>query len=132
MNDAMVMNLLHAVVFVDDHCALVVRFGRRHPQDVKLQVPQHVTYQHANDAHSKHALFGEVCNALNGVTQALITGRQQVLADFRRFVDQHRPHTAKHIAGYERVGHPSEAELVVIARNYFAQYDLRAGRCQLG
>ncbi|WP_139313342.1 hypothetical protein [Rhodoferax antarcticus] len=131
MNDAIAMNLLHAVVFVDDHCALVVRFGRRHPQDDKSQVPQHVTCQHANDTHSKHAFFGEVCDALDGVTQALISGRQQVLADFGRFVDQHRPHTAKLIAGYERVGHPSQAELVVIARKYFAQYGLRAGNCQL-
>ena len=45
----------------------------------------------------------------------------------RHFVDKHRPQTAKHIAGYEVVGHPSENELVVIARKYFVQYDLMAG-----
>lgn len=35
------------------------------------------------------------------------------------FGDKHRPQTAKHIAGYEVLGHPSENGLVVIARKFF-------------
>lgn len=35
------------------------------------------------------------------------------------FGDKHRPQTAKHIAGDEVVGHPSENELAVIARKHF-------------
>lgn len=35
------------------------------------------------------------------------------------FVDKHRRQTAKHIVGYEVVGHPSENELVVITRKHF-------------
>lgn len=117
------LQLVHAVVFVDHHSAQVVRFGREQAQDHNLHDSQHVTHQHASGVRSEHDLFGEVCDDLDGVTQVLITGGRQGLAKFRDFVATHRPQTAKHIAGYEMVGHPSEKQLVVIARKYFAQHD---------
>lgn len=121
------MSLFQAVVFVDHHHAQVLQFDAEHVQEKKLHEHQHVTRQHASGVRSEHAFFGQVCDALEGVTQVLITGGHQGLADFRHFVDTHRPQTAKHIVGYEVVGHPSENELVVIARKYFAQVGLMAG-----
>jgi hypothetical protein len=121
------MSLFHAVVFVDHHSAQVLQFGTEHAQERALHEHQHLTRQHASGVRSEHEFFGQVCDALEGVTRVLITGGHQGLADFRHFVDKHRPQTAKHIVGYEVVGHPSENELVVIARKYFVQYDLMAG-----
>lgn len=119
--------LCHAVVFVDHLSAQVVQFDRAQAQDQAVREHLHVTSQHASGGRSEHDFFGEVCDAFDGVTQVLITGGRPGLANFRHFVDQHRPQTAQHIAGYEEVGHPSEKQLVVIARKYFIQHGLIAG-----
>ena len=117
------MSLFHAVVFVDHHHAQVLQFDAEHPQVQKIHEHQHLTRQHATGVRSEHEFFGLVCDALEGVNQVLITGGHQGLAGFRHHVEKHRPQTAQHIAGYEVVGHPSENELVVIARKYFVQAD---------
>lgn len=117
------MSLFHAVVFVDHHHAQVLQFDAEQTQLQKIHEHQHLTRQHASGVRSEHEFFGQVCDALEGVSQVLITGGHQGLAGFRHFVEKHRPQTAQHIAGYEVVGHPSENELVVIARKYFVQAD---------
>jgi len=127
MNGHTEMSLYHAVVFVDHHHAQVLQFAATHAQEQKLFEHQYLTRQHASGVRSEHEFFGQVCDALEGVTQVLITGGRQGLAAFRHFVEAHRPQTAQQIVGYEVVGHPSENELVVIARNYFVQVNLMAG-----
>jgi hypothetical protein len=57
----------------------------------------------------------------------LITGGHTGLADFRRYVDKHRPLTAVRIVGYEVVDHPSANQLVALARKHFAKHDQFAG-----
>ena len=121
------MSLFHAVVFVDHHHAQVLQFDAQQAPEQKLHEHQYLTRQHASGVRSEHEFFGQVCDALEGVTQELVTGGHQGLADFRHFVEAHRPQAAKQIVGYEVVGHPSENELVVIARKYFVQVNLMAG-----
>ncbi len=121
------MGFCHAVVFVDHHNAQVVQFGTEQADEHQLHEPLSLTRQHASGVRSEHEFFGQVCDALEGIIRVLITGARQALADFQHFVDKHRPQTARHIAGYEVVGHPSVNEMVVIACNYFVQIDLTAG-----
>jgi hypothetical protein len=121
------MSLFHAVVFVDHHAAQILQFDRDQALEHKLHEHLQLTRQHASGVRSEHEFFGAVCDALEGITQVLVTGGHQGLADFRHFVEKHRPLSAKHIVGYEVVGHPSENELVVIARKYFVQYNLMQG-----
>jgi hypothetical protein len=118
------MSLFRAVVFVDHHNAQVLQFDADHIDERKIHEHRHLTHQHASGVRSEHEFFGLVCDAFDGVTRVLITGGHQGLADFRNFVDKHRPQTAKLIVGYEVVGHPSEKELVMIARAYFVRHDM--------
>ena len=49
------------------------------------------------------------------------------LADFKHCVDKHRPLAAKRMVGYGVVDHPSDNELVALARKHFAKYDRMVG-----
>ena len=121
------MSLYHAVAFVDHQSAEVLQFGSEHV--VAHKVHQHLkfTREHHSGVRTEHEFFGQVCDALNGIAEVLVTGGHTGLADFRHYVDKHRPLTAARIVGYEVVDHPTENQLVELARKYFVKYDQFVG-----
>lgn len=121
------MSLFHAVAFVDHHSAQVLQFDSVQVMERKVREHQSFTRQHASSVRTEHAFFGQVCDALQGIAEVLVTGGHSGLADFKHYVDNHRPLTAKSIVAYQVVDHPSEAELVALARKHFHQYDQMHG-----
>ena len=92
-----------------------------------MKTHTHQTRQHGSTVRSEHEYFGQVCDALDGIQEVLVTGPKTGLADFKHYADKHRPETAGRIVGYETVDHPSENQLVALARRYFLKYDRMAG-----
>ncbi|WP_127995942.1 hypothetical protein [Piscinibacter defluvii] len=121
------MSLFHAVVWIDHQKAQVLQFDAEHVQAQKVKAHSHHTAYHGSAVRTQHEFFGEVCDALAGIAEVLVTGPRTGLDDFRHYADKHRPATAKQIVAYETVDHPSEAQLVAYARKYFLKYDRMAG-----
>ena len=121
------MPLFHAVVRLDHHNAQVLQFDATQLLSSTLKAHSHPTRQHGSSVRAEHAFFDEVCNALDGIQEVLLTGSHTTLADFRHFVEKHRPAQAAHIAGYEVVDHPSDNQLVAMARAFFLKHDRMAG-----
>lgn len=121
------MSLFHAVVWIDHQKAQVLQFDAEHVQAQKIKTHTHHTAYHGSTVRTEHEFFGEVCAALDGIAEVLVTGPRKGIDDFRHYADKHRPETARHIVGYEVVDHPSEAQLVAFARKYFLKYDRMAG-----
>jgi len=121
------MSLFHAVVWLDHAQAQVLQFDAEHVQAQKVKAHTHYTTQHGSAVRTQHEFYGELCDALQGISEVLVTGPKQGLADFRHYVEKHRTAIAKHIVGYETVDHPSENQLVALARHYFLRYDRMAG-----
>jgi stalled ribosome rescue protein Dom34 len=117
------MSHSHAVVWTDHQSAQVLQFDAAHMQAKKIRTHTHYTRQHGSTVRTEHEFFGEVCAALEGIAEVLVTGPHIALADFRHYADKHRPHTAARIVGYEVADHPSENELVAAARKYFLKHD---------
>lgn len=115
--------VLHAVVRTDHQQAQVLRFDETQVQTQTVHLQAHTTAQHKSGVRSEHEFFGAVCDALDGIAQVLVTGTHTALADFRHYVDKHRPHLAKHLAGYEVVDHPTDPQLVALARAFFQRQD---------
>jgi hypothetical protein len=120
------MSLFHAVVWTDHQAAQVLQFAGDEVQEHKVRTHNHTTAQHGSAVRAQHEFFGEVCDAFDGVTQVLMTGSHTALADFRHYVDKHRPQAAQRIVAYEVVDHPSEKQLVALARKVFLQHEQRA------
>lgn len=121
------MALFHAVVWMDHHSAQVLQFDAEQVQSQKVKAHQHHTRQHGSSVRTEHEFFGEVCGALAGISEVLVTGSHTALADFRHYVDKHRPQVAPQIVGQEVVDHPSEGQLLALARQYFVKFDRMAG-----
>ena len=119
------MTLFHAVVWTDHQSAQVLQFDAEHVVAEKVRARTHHTAQHGSEVRTEHEFFGEVCAALDDIAELLVTGSRTSLTDFRHYVENHRPHIAAHIVGYEVVDHPSENQLVALARKTFVKYDLK-------
>jgi hypothetical protein len=121
------MPLFHAVAHIDHHHAQVLQFGSE--QVVQSNVHDHrkFTRQHGSTVRTEHEFFGHVCDALDGIAEVLVTGGHTALADFHHYADKHRPLMAKRIVGYLVVDHPTEHQLVALARRHFVKYDQMAG-----
>ncbi|MDQ6830340.1 MAG: hypothetical protein M3081_15895 [Gemmatimonadota bacterium] len=114
------MSLSHAVVLIDHHHAQVHQFDAEQSQVKDVKEHQRDTGQHNSAVRTEHEFFGEVCDALSGIAEVLVTGPHLAQTAFRHYVDKHRPAVSKQIAGWETVDHPSEGELVAMGRKFFA------------
>lgn len=121
------MTLFHAVVWLDHHTAQVLQFDAEHVQAQKVKAHAHPTRQHGSSVRTEHEFFGEVCDALAGITEVLVTGPHTALSDFKHYCEKHRPQTARQIVGQETVDKPTEGQLVALARQYFLKYDRMNG-----
>ena len=121
------MTTMHAVVHIDHQSAQVLQFDAEHVQAQTIKTHTHHTRQHGSVVRTEHEFFGHVCDALAGIQEVLVVGRHTGQADFKHYVDKHRPETAKRIVGYEIVDRPTENQLVALARQYFLEHDRTAG-----
>lgn len=121
------MTTFHAVVALDHHQAQVLQFDEAHVRGEKVKERGQHSRQHASGVRTEHEFFAAVCDALDGIAEVLVTGSRTALADFRHYVEKHRPAVAPRIVGYETVDHPTEAQLVALARKFFLRYDRMSG-----
>lgn len=117
----------HAIVFIDHQSALVLQFDAEHVEAQKVKASSRHTRQHGSQVRTEHEYFSHVCDALEGIAEVLAVGPHTGLVDFQHYVRKHRGETAKHIVGYQTVDHPSENQLVSLAREFFLKYDRMAG-----
>lgn len=124
------MKHFHCVVWIDHREAQIFSFN---DHDVERQTvrPEHGDgrLHHKGGAQSGRrnpedkAFYAAVAKALAGAGAVLITGPADAKTHLKDEIDRHHPGLAKHIAGVEAVDHPSEGELVALARRRLASFD---------
>jgi stalled ribosome rescue protein Dom34 len=145
------MSTYHAIVWLDRSEAHVIMFDREHVEMEKIKSRSthkatgghvgshqgmHGRGEGASGHHSPqggHASHDEnfyhaVAEALAGVHEILVTGPAQAKDEFKAHCAHHDPAIAKAIVGVVTSDHPSDAQLVVMARQYFLKYDLMQGK----
>ncbi|HUD89338.1 MAG TPA: translational machinery protein [Xanthobacteraceae bacterium] len=126
----MTIHHYHAVIWIDHHEARVFHFS---PTDLERLVlhPDHPTrhiHHKANSMGSGHAaedhnFLQAVVGSVADAGAVLITGPANAKNELVKHIDQHAPRLMKIIAGVEAVDHPSDAQLVALARHYFKTED---------
>lgn len=120
------MSLSQTLVLLDHHSARIQHLDGSAPQGVKEHA--HQTRQHASGVRSQHDFFRDVCETLAPFKEILVLGSHTAQADFRRYVDKHRPALAKQLVGWETVDSPTPAQALAAARAFFERFDRMAGR----
>jgi stalled ribosome rescue protein Dom34 len=113
------MSLHHAIVWIDHHHAEVLRFDADEFQEQRLAEKFRFTRQHGIGGRSEHEFFSDVCDAITGVGSIVVAGSHTAQSDFRHYLSKQRSSLMASIVGWEIIGHPSEKELVMLARHFF-------------
>jgi stalled ribosome rescue protein Dom34 len=117
----------HAVVRIDHQSAEVLQFDREHVLAQKVKARTYHTAQHASAVRTEHEFRGHVADALAGVKEILVVGPGTAPIAFRSYCEKHRPEIGRCIVGTEAVDHPTDPQLVALARKYFIAHDRMAG-----
>ncbi len=117
----------HAVIWLDHHSASIHHLSADAVNTRKIKAHEHPTRQHNSDVRAVHEFFSEVCDALSAEKEILVTGSNTPLTDFKHYVDKHRSALTPKIAGWETVDHPTDGQLVALARDFFVKFDSLKG-----
>lgn len=120
------MSSSRAVLWIDHHNAQLAQLDAEHTPPQRIQAHTHHTRQHGSSVRTEHEFFADVCGAISGLAQVLVTGSHQSQADFRRYVEKHHQEVAPRIVGWKTVDHPTQGQLLALAREFFVQHDVFA------
>jgi len=115
------MSTFHAVVWIDQSEAHVVMFDRDHMETQRIKSRRH--HKHQGKTDDSAAFFADVARALNGTHEVLLTGPGLVRYQFRDWCSGHQTAVADAVVDSVASDHPSEGQLVALARQYFRKFD---------
>ena len=116
----------HAIIWIDHHEARIFHFDRTTVETLVIR-PEHPTrhvHHKANavgDGRSAEDqdFFHHVATAVADARAVLVTGPGNEKTLFVKHVERHDPGLMARIAGVETVDHPTDHELVALARTRF-------------
>jgi hypothetical protein len=144
------MSTYHAIVWLDRSEAHVILFDREHiaAQKIKSRSTHRPPGGHGGShqgsprgpgAHGHHspagghgtadeAYYHAIAESLKGVHEILVTGPAQAKDEFKAHCERHDKDIARAIVGVVPSDHPSDGQLVAMARQYFLKYDRMQGQ----
>jgi hypothetical protein len=117
------MRLSPAVIHLTHQAAHAIEFDDESSRATNLAQHVHATRQHGSAVRSEHEYFGAVCDLLDEFPRAVVAGGHTILADFQHYLVKHRSRTVDRIAAYEVVDHPTDNQLVALARKRLEALD---------
>jgi len=118
------MSTFHAVVWLDHTEAHVVMFDREHMEAQRVKSRSHHKHQGKADDHA--AYFADLASALDGTHEVLVAGPGLARNQFREWCNTHRASIAARIVDSVAADHPTDGQLVALARQYFKKFDQMA------
>ncbi len=118
------MSTFHAVVWMDHQEAHVVMFDREHVEAQRIHSRSH--HKHQGKADDTAAFYAELAKALAGVREVLLTGPGLARNEFRDWCTSHQKSIAAAVVDSIVSDHPSDAQLVAMAKLFFKKFDAMA------
>lgn len=125
MQETPVPRSSHAVACFEHQAARILQFG-----GVQAQAPgrsRHadlrVDRRPGEESRSESDYFSDICDALDEADEVLVVGGRVHLADFRRFVENHRRSLAASITAYDVADQPTDTQLEALAHGRFSNVE---------
>ena len=133
------MSTFHAIVWLDRNEAHIILFDREHIAAQKIKsrsthkasgapgrgdLPKTPHSPKNGDEEYYHA----IAESLKGVHEILVTGPAQAKDEFKAHCARHDKDIDKAIVDVIASDHPSDGQLVAMARQYFLKYDRMQGQ----
>jgi stalled ribosome rescue protein Dom34 len=101
-----------------------------HPGKVEAKLVEAKHHEH-HTHHSKELLenlrpfFSDLCVQLKSAKEILISGPGLAKEQFRHFLEsEHGQNISKQVVGVETVDHPTDAQILALARKFFKARDV--------
>lgn len=127
----------HAVVWIDHHEARIFHFNASEADTVVVHPKDPVRHIHhkANSIGSGHAgenqaFLQDVTNAVADAGAILVTGPANEKTVLINHIGQHAPALKTKIKGVETLDHPSDGEIIALARKFFWEDHQKPPRVQ--
>ena len=118
------MSTFHAVVWLDHSEAHVVMFDREHMEAQRIKSRSH--HKHQGKASDNAAFFTDVAATLAGTHEVLLAGPGLTRNQFRDWCAAHQAGLSRVIVNSVAADHPTDGQLVAMARQYFRKFDAMA------
>jgi len=118
------MTTFHAVVWLDHQEAHVLMFDREHVETQRIKSRTH--HKHQGKSTDSVVLFADVAKALHGTHEVLVTGPGKARDEFRDWAKLHDVAVAHTIVDSVASDHPTDGQVVAMARQYFKKFDQMA------
>ena len=129
----------HAIVWIDHQQAKVFKFDATQVDStvVRSSHPHQHIHHKANSGDSGHApvdtaFLERVAENLASAGTILITGPANAKRDLATYLEEREPAIAARVAGIEPLDHPSDGELLALARKFFKAEDRMHSQRHLG
>ncbi len=116
----------HAVVWIDHHEARVFHFSSSESDEIVIRPKDPVRHIHhkANSIGSGHAsedqdFLQRVADALSDAGAILVTGPANEKTQLMNHIERHAPALKAKIKGVEALDHPTDGEVLALARKFF-------------
>lgn len=124
------MSHVHAIVWIDHRQARIIGFSLDasaefvvHAHNVDLHIHHKAGSIGSGHAADDHHFFDEVAESLIGIHEVLIVGPGNAKTAFETYIGDRHADLAGRVVGVETVDHPTDAELLVHARESFTAID---------
>ena len=96
-------------------------FDREHAQAQRIKSRSH--HKHQGKAEDMASFFTDIAEGLADTREVLLSGPGLVRNQFREWVGKHHSAVAAAVVDSVAADHPSDAQLVAMARQYFKKFD---------
>ena len=104
---------------MDHQEAHVLMFDREHVESQRVKSRTH--HKHQGKQNDTTTMYAEIAKALEGTHEVLVTGPGKARDEFRDWCKQHHAHVT--IVDSVSSDHPTDAQVVAMARQYFKKFD---------
>ena len=118
------MTTFHAVVWMDHQEAHVLMFDREHVESQRIKSRTH--HKHQGKSGETNVFYAEVAKSLHGCHEVLVTGPGRARDEFRDWCNSHDATVGKTIVDSVPSDHPSDNQVVAMARQYLKKFDQMA------
>jgi len=120
----------HAAIWIDHTQARIFHVHPEAADETTVVAPQHHFHrhpkgrgepkEHPDDA---HRFFAQVARAVEGIDAVLVVGPSSAKVEFSKYVREHDHLLASKIVGIDTTDHPTDGEIVALARRHFKASD---------
>ena len=118
------MTTFHAVVWLDHQEAHVAFFDRDHAQTQHIHSKSQ--HKHQSKSTNMNGYFADIAVAVKKCHEVLVTGPGLTRQQFKDWYEKHDQALSKVVVGSIASDHPTDAQLVAMARQYFKKFDAMA------